>query len=88
MYSDEKSLSNLRSQASERERAGADILLTGAGVVPFAQVVSEFFLAFDRVEFVLKLFLCSFSVLIMLNELEWGGMRQPAALELDNKRCE
>jgi len=45
-----------------------------------AQVVSVFFLAFDRVEFVLKLFLCSFSVLIMLNELEWWGMLRDSRL--------
>ena len=45
-----------------------------------AQVVSVIFLPFDRVEFVLKLFLCSFAVLIMLNELEWWGMLRDSRL--------
>lgn len=39
-----------------------------------AQIVSVAFLPFDGVELVLKIFLSTFSALIILNELEWWGM--------------
>eukprot|EP00571_Detonula_confervacea_P011682 CAMPEP_0172313580 /NCGR_PEP_ID=MMETSP1058-20130122/20508_1 /TAXON_ID=83371 /ORGANISM="Detonula confervacea, Strain CCMP 353" /LENGTH=180 /DNA_ID=CAMNT_0013027255 /DNA_START=1 /DNA_END=540 /DNA_ORIENTATION=- len=42
-----------------------------------AQVVSVIFLPFDGVELVLKLFLSTFSVLIILNELEWWVTSSP-----------
>eukprot|EP00584_Thalassiosira_punctigera_P027230 CAMPEP_0172579342 /NCGR_PEP_ID=MMETSP1067-20121228/139198_1 /TAXON_ID=265564 ORGANISM="Thalassiosira punctigera, Strain Tpunct2005C2" /NCGR_SAMPLE_ID=MMETSP1067 /ASSEMBLY_ACC=CAM_ASM_000444 /LENGTH=227 /DNA_ID=CAMNT_0013372059 /DNA_START=32 /DNA_END=715 /DNA_ORIENTATION=- len=38
-----------------------------------AQVVSVIYLPFDGVELVLKIFLSSFSALVILNELEWWG---------------
>ena len=39
-----------------------------------AQVVSVVYLPFDGVEMVLKIFVSTFSALIVLNELEWWGM--------------
>lgn len=45
-----------------------------------AQVVSVAFLPFDGVELVIKLFLSSFSVLIILNELERWKMLQESPL--------
>ena len=45
-----------------------------------AQVVSVIFLPFDGVELALKLFLSSFSVLIILNEAEWWSMLEKSPL--------
>ena len=45
-----------------------------------AQVLSVIFLPFDEVELVLKIFLSSFSVLIILNEAEWWGMLRGSPL--------
>lgn len=45
-----------------------------------AQVVSVVYLPFDGVELVLKIFLSSFSVLVILNELEWWKALQSSPL--------
>ena len=45
-----------------------------------AQIVSVAYLPFDFVELVLKVFLSGFSVLIILNELEWWSMLQNSPL--------
>ena len=50
-------------------------LLLGA-----AQVVGLVYLPWNVVELVLKVFVCSFSVLVMLNELEWWGMLRDSQL--------
>jgi hypothetical protein len=50
-------------------------LLLGA-----AQVVGLVYLPWNVVEIVLKVFVCSFSVLVMLNELEWWGMLRDSQL--------
>lgn len=45
-----------------------------------AQVVSVVYLPFDGVELVIKLFLSSFSVLVIVNEFEWWGMLRNSPL--------
>lgn len=50
------------------------IAIALAFLLLLAQVLSLVFLPFDAHELVLKVFLGSFSILIMLNELEWWGL--------------
>ena len=45
-----------------------------------AQVISLVYLPFDGVELILKVFLSSFCVMIMLNELEWWGLLRASPL--------
>mmetsp|Transcript_36560 Transcript_36560/g.64080 ORF Transcript_36560/g.64080 Transcript_36560/m.64080 type:complete len:146 (+) Transcript_36560:57-494(+) len=50
------------------------ITITLSLLLFIAQVISVIYLPFDVIELVLKIFLSSFSVLIILNELEWWGV--------------
>jgi len=45
-----------------------------------AQVISLVYLPFDGVELLLKIFLSSFCVMIILNELEWSGILRSSPL--------
>ena len=45
-----------------------------------AQVISLVYLPFDGVELILKIFLSSFCVMIILNELEWWGLLRSSPL--------
>ena len=50
-------------------------------LLSIAQIVSVVYLPFDAVEFVLKIFLVSFCLLTILNELEcWGALRDSPLL--------
>ena len=51
-----------------------------AVLLMIAQVISLVYLPFDGVELILKIFLSSFCVMIILNELEWWGLLRASPL--------
>jgi hypothetical protein len=51
-----------------------------AALLLIAQVISLVYLPFDGVELLLKIFLSSFCVLIIMNELEWWGSLRASPL--------
>lgn len=72
--------SSNRTKAHRLYRCFKFITSMTALLLLIAQIVSVVYLPFDFVELVLKIFLSGFSVLIILNELEWWSMLQNSPL--------
>ena len=72
--------SNQRTCSHKMFRLFKFITILIAALLLIAQIVSLVYLPFDGVELLIKLFISSFCVLIVMNELEWWGILKESGL--------
>lgn len=72
--------SNQRTCSHKMFRLFKFITILIAALLLIAQIVSLVYLPFDGVELLIKLFISSFCLLIMMNELEWWGILKESGL--------